>query len=355
MVAGRPRDRATTKGLLNRMEARVWRDGKTITYRYHPFTGKPINLGQDRIVASRKVLDMLGAHEDTNTLKWVWERFSCEEPTASPRWKRLAAATKADYRQAWQQIEKSFGAMQIGHIDATMVARYVHIERAAAPRRANIEKALLSNLFGHGIKLGACKVNATIGVEPHLSEARTKAPDEKVLSNFLGWLANQSRQRQVIGMAAEYSSLAGNRQAEFLPLTWPQIDRNVGVVRIIRAKQRGGKRDQIVEVISIGRALSTLLDRLEAIRQNDCLFVFPNRGGNQYSAKGFKTLWHRCVTEAIKDQVLSAGTRFTFHDLRSHYASKHKRDTGVLPDLHKNPETTARIYDRNKEVRRDSL
>lgn len=355
MAAGRPRDRATTKGLLDRMEARVWRDGKTITYRYHPFIGKPINLGQDRIVACRKVLDMLGAHEDTNTLKWVWERFSNEDLTASPRWKRLAAATKADYRQAWLQIEKSFGRMQIARIDATMVARYVHIERAAAPRRANIEKALLSNLFGLGIKLGACTVNATIGVEPHLSEARTKAPDEQILSNFLGWLANQSRQRQVVGMAAEYSSLAGNRQAEFLPLTWSQVDRGAGVVRVNRAKQRGGKRDQIVEVIAISHSLGALLDRLEAIRSNDCLYVFPTQGGNRYSDKGFKTLWHRCVSDAIKEEILTAETRFTFHDLRAYYASKYKRDTGMLPDLHKNPETTARIYDRNKEVRRDSL
>ena len=50
---GRPRDRDTGKGLLQRMEARPWRDGKTITYRYHPVGGKPIALGQDRISACR--------------------------------------------------------------------------------------------------------------------------------------------------------------------------------------------------------------------------------------------------------------------------------------------------------------
>ena len=47
--------------------------------------------------------------------------------------------------------------------------------------------------------------------------------------------------------------------------------------------------------------------------------------------------------------------RFTFHDLRACYAAKHKQDRGTLPDLHANPATTARVYDRNKEVGRDSF
>jgi hypothetical protein len=61
------------------------------------------------------------------------------------------------------------------------------------------------------------------------------------------------------------------------------------------------------------------------------------------------------VLAAIDEKVLSEDSRFTFHDLRAFYASKHKRDLGSLPDLHANPETTARVYDRNKEVSRRSL
>jgi integrase len=157
-------------------------------------------------------------------------------------------------------------------------------------------------------------------------------------------------------MAAQYASLAGNRKVEFLPLTWPQVDRAAGVIRTIRAKQRGKKREQIVEVVSISPALAALLDRLEAIRPDkDCLYVFPTRDGNPYTDHGFKTLWQRRVLAAIEAKVLTVDNRFTFHDLRAFYASKHKRDLGSLPDLHANPETTARVYDRNKEVARRSL
>lgn len=352
---GRPRTSEAGKCLLDRMQARVWSNGRTITYRYLPVGGKPINLGTDKMAAIRKVLDLLGSSDGHGTLKWVWEKFTDEEKPA-PRWKRLSDSTKADYRQAWKQIDKSFGKMQISHIDSPMCAHYVHIERADTPKRANTEKALLSNLFGHGIKLGVCTVNATIGVEPHILEPRTEAPPEELLAKFLEWLAKQTPQRRVIGMAAEYASLAGNRKVEFLPLTWPQVDRENKVIRTFRAKQRGKKKDQIVELVTIGPELDALLDRLKTVRPKlECLYVFPTRDGNQYTARGFKTLWQRCVLQAIKEKVLTAETRFTFHDLRAFYATRHKKVLGALPDLHANPATTARVYDRTKEVGRESF
>lgn len=347
------RNRVSAKGLLPLMEARPWADRKTVAYRYHPIGCKPIPLGTDRLAAIRKVLDLLGNNKDQGTLKWIWERYTDPDAPA-PRWKKLVDSTQTDYRQAWKEIEKTFGKMQANRIDSTMVARYVHVERAQAPKRANTEKALLSNLFGHGIKLGVCSINATIGVEPHQLEARTDAPNELILATYLTWLIQQTHQRQIVGMAAEYASLAGNRKCEFLQLTWPQIDRTNGVIRTIRAKQRGKKREQIVEVVRISPALDALLARLEAIRKLDCLYVFPTRDNNQYSDRGFKTLWQRCVLQAIEEKILSDDTRFTFHDLRAFYATKHKKMTGELPDLHKNRETTARVYDRSTEVFRSA-
>lgn len=67
-----------------------------------------------------------------------------------------------------------------------------------------------------------------------------------------------------------------------------------------------------------------------------------------------QAIWQRCIKDAIEAKVLTDENRFTFHDLRAYYATKHKKDRGALPDLHANPETTARVYDRNKEVFRSS-
>ena len=360
---GRPKDRASAAGLLPRMEARPWSDGKTVTYRYHPLGGKPINLGTDKHAALRQVLDITGERDIHGTLRWVWEQFTAEvDAKGKPiktRWTKLTQGTRDDYRTAWRQIDAVFGDMPIASITPSMVARYVHIERADSPRRADIEKSLLSRLFGHGIKLGVCQVNATIGVEPHGSEPKTAAPpSDELLQAFTDWMAKQSPQTRVVGMAAEFASLAGNRQVEFLALRWEQIDDDAGEIRIVRAKQRGAKKGTVTEVISISEQLAELIARLRHLRRLrdvDCVYVFPTRDNCAYSARGFKTAWSRARAAAIEAGVITKAQRFTFHDLRAFYASKYKRLTKTLPDLHSNPATTARHYDRNKEVERSSL
>lgn len=350
----RTRDRHSAAGLLPRMEARPWSDGKTTSYRYHPIGGKPIALGTDKQEALRQVLEMNGqARAGMGTLRWVWEQFQ-----TSTRWLKLSDATRTDYASAWKQIDLRLGHMPIADITTYIVARYVHIERASAPRRADIEKSLLSRLFGHGIKLGVCTVNATIGVEPHGSESRTTAVGADTLARFLAWLEKQTPQRRIVGMAAEYASLAGNRKVEFLDLSWPQIDEAAGVVRTKRAKQRGKKRGEVIELVTITPRLQALIDRLKALRAErglDCLYVFPTRDNNAYTDRGFKTLWQRIVLQAVKEKVLASSERFTFHDLRAHYATMHKQTLGRLPDLHKNAAVTAMVYDRTREVKREAL
>ncbi len=243
--------------------------------------------------------------------------------------------------------------MPIGTINAPMVARYVSRERAAAPVRANREKALLSNLFAHGVLLGLCQTNPAKEVRPNPEEPRTEAPDSAVLERFLRWVDTRSPQRRIIGLAARSASLAGCRQAEFLDLSWPQIDLQADVVRIKHAKQRGGKRDHVVDAIGIGPDLAACIADLLASRKDaDSLVVFASRNGNPYTARGFKTLWQRIVASAIAAQVITLDQRFTFHDLRAHCVTAHKNRTGTLPDLHKNAATTARVYDRTTVVPR---
>lgn len=59
------------------------------------------------------------------------------------------------------------------------------------------------------------------------------------------------------------------------------------------------------------------------------------------------------MNEAIEKEVIAQ--RFTFHDLRAYYAKQYKLERGALPDLHANPAKTARVYDRNKIVKRRGM
>lgn len=339
----RPRDRASAEGLLPRMEPRPWRDGKTVTYRYHPVGSKPINLGTDKTAAIRKVLDMNGETAHHGSLLWVWEQWQ-----SSKRWKKLADGTRADYTLAWSQLDKHLGNLPVASITAPQVARYVHITRADSPRRADIEKTLLSNLCKHAIMLGVGQINPTIGVEPHGSEPSEVMPQTKVLKAFLGWLAQQTPQRRVIGHMAEFASLAGSRRVEFLDLAWTQVDEEAGVIRLPRAKQRGRA---IFDVVTISPAMKILLAGLP----RDGAWLFTTRDGNPYSDRGFKTLWQRCMVDAIEAKVLRAQDRFNFHALRRYYTTMHKAVEGDLPDLHADKRVTSRVYDATKEIRRKAL
>jgi integrase len=334
-------------GLLPRMEAIKRKKG--ISYRYHPVGGKPISLGMDKTVAVRKVLDMIGVSGDLGTIGKLWEQF--QETT---QWKRYAPDTRTDYTQCSLMLLKFFKNARASDIEAPDIARYLRKARADAPVRANREIALLSNLIGLAIERGEAKHNPCREVRRNEEQPRSEAPDAKEFEAFSVWLSAKGGQKAVIGMAAEYAAVAGNRKVEFLDLAWPQIDRAAATIRIKRAKQRGKKRGEVIEQIEITPRLAELLDRLQVLRtEKDCLYVFRNRFGNAYTSSGFKASWGKLMNEAIEQKVISR--RFTFHDLRAYYVTQHKSERGTLPDLHANPATTARIYDRNKTVNRKGL
>jgi integrase len=83
--------------------------------------------------------------------------------------------------------------------------------------------------------------------------------------------------------------------------------------------------------------------------------VFPTEDGNADTASGFATMWQRLMVAAIEAGVLGQGDRFNFHALRAYYATQHKSQTGALPDMHADPGTTAKVYERSKVARRKAL
>lgn len=342
----RPRDRASAKGLLPRMEARPRADGLT-TYRYHVAGGKPVNLGTDKIAAIQKVLDMLGTSDDRGTIARLWEQY-----LKTADWNALSERTKADYADYSTALLPVFGAMRAADITAPMVSRYLRIERANAPVRANREVALLGNLIGVAIERGEAEHNPCRGgqVKRNKERPRTRAPERAEIDALVAHAYTKGPQWRIVVMAAEFAALAGSRQAEFLTLHWPAF--GADVVRLKRAKQRAGVVK--VEVVDVSPALLSLRVRLQEVAHEPTLgAVFPNRQGNPYTASGFAAMWGKLMREAIVKKVIES--RFTFHDLRAHYATTHKATHDTLPDLHANPATTATIYDRSKIAKRRAL
>lgn len=349
----RRRDRASAEGLLPLMEARPWKDGKTVAYRYHPLGGKPVNLGTDRDAAILAVLQISRRAPDSGTLREMWRLYQ-----RSPDWAALAPGTQTDYTLCWSQLEPRFGAMAPASITALHCRKYLRVERADSPVRANREMALLSNLLNVAIDNGDAEINVCRHVRRNKERPRRMAPEPETLQRFVRWAIGLGGSASVLAGMAEFAARSGNRRVEFRELRWPQV--GAEEIRLMRAKQRAGDAP-IVEVIGMSPALHALLERMRAISGHDKTGpVFPAaRGGGCYGDRAFKSAWSRLMAQAHDDTigppVLTRGQHFTFHDVRAFFVTEHKRQRDRLPDMHRDPGTTARVYDRSKEVRRRAL
>lgn len=341
----RPRDRQTATGLLPRMEARPRKDGKT-TYRFHPLSGKPITLGTDKAAAIRQVLDMNSRAPDQGTFGQLWRLYE-----ASPAFTRLAGSTKITYRECWEQLAKVFDRGIVAATRPADVARYLRVERADSPVRANREVAVLSNMFNLAVERGDIDRNPCKDVRRNPENPRTRLVEAEELDKFVAWALQQGKSAVVLVSMAQFAALTGNRRAEFLQLHWPQVDQHI--IRLQRAKQRGGRAKR--ELVGISTALQAVLDRAKATDGYNPMgpvFRAP-KTNNPYTEAGFKAMWARLMAAALAEKVIDE--RFTFHDLRAHYTTYFKLKYDKLPELHANPATTAATYERSREVRRQAL
>jgi integrase len=339
----RRRDKISSFGLLPRMEVYQRKNG--FTYRYHPIGGKPISLGHDKEVAIRRVLDLNLDNSDRGQLKELWRLYQ-----ESKAWETLAQGTRDDYVQSSKQLIPVFGDMAPIQIKPAHIARYLRVERSAAPVRANREFALLSNLLTLACERGELDANPCKQVRRNKERPRKNAPTTSTLETFLTWAWSQKGQAQVLAAMAEYAGLAGNRGKEFRNLRWNEIKGDE--LHLMRAKQHDG--NEVMEIIPMSDPLRDLLDRARSFARNTQHgWVFPNADGNCYTSQAFKLGFARLKKSAREAGAL--GKNFTMHDLRSYYVTQYKQKYGAYPEIHADVATTARIYDSRKIVRRKTL
>ena len=104
----------------------------------------------------------------------------------------------------------------------------------------------------------------------------------------------------------------------------------------------------IARYLRVERADAKVRGKLD--RPSTSLHVFVNQRGNPVTESGFTAGWQRAKAEALEKGVITRN--FTFHDQRAYYTTQYKERFGSLPELHSNPATTAKVYDRSKVVKR---
>ena len=190
------------------MEARPWKDGATVTYRYLTISGQWMNLGTDKQAALRNVLDLNGDNSDRGSISELWCIYQ-----ESHEWADLSSASQVDYRQCWKQLEKRFATAPASAITPSVMARYLRKERASAPVRANRESALMSNLMNVAVERGDILANPCKQVRRNKERPRPEEPTADTLIALLEWAQKRPGQAQTLAGAAEFAALTGKRQS----------------------------------------------------------------------------------------------------------------------------------------------
>lgn len=335
-------------GLLPRMDARPRAKGGW-TFRYYTYDRKYINLGHDRAEAIKRVLEMERRAPDTGTIGELIREYMSSGGFKND----LAPKTQDDYITASKQVLERFSAMQVDDVKPPHIAKYLRVERAAAPVRANREMAFLASAFQFGIEQGYATANPCRQVRRNKERPRSRCPTWEEIESFCATAAKKGPSSHVIGLMAKFIALTGRRRVEFLELRKTDMGSAGISVGFAKAKAGDALRKGLIEWTPALRQLFAELAQLDRRARDgksaipESMFVFTNRDGQPYTEQGFKALWSKIMADWV---AVPGRERFTFHDLRAYYVTVMVgRDEN--PETHANPATTRRVYDRRRVVK----
>lgn len=346
-----------------RVEARQKKDG-TFTFRFKHWDGYHIPLGNDLEEARRKGHSLNAGQPLVGSLTALADEYE-----KSIWYKRLAVSTKVDYENCRKQVLNIFGSMRPDDITPQHIARYMRIERASAPIRANREiRGYLSSVYEYGIEIGAAQSNPCRMVRRNPEKPRTRKVETNEITGIHEVAKEIGPSAQLLALAAKFCALAGRRREDVLRLPLPKPDDEIIVIQPQKIKHdeatvtieipiTAGLREVIEQVRGVHRLREQLFDEREAKRTAQgrigkerrpvrSLFMFCNQQGQPYSDAGFKAMWNRLQIRWEE----KGNNRFTFHDLRAYYVTEAKARGWQVKDTtgHKDESTANRVYDRRR-------
>src|SRR5260363_256438 len=228
-------------------------------------------------------------------------------PTRHSSFQQLALNTQADYQNSKKEILKRFAKMDFNQIEPHHIARYLRIERANSPVRANREIAFLSTVLKFGIECGRVRTNPCRQVRRNRETPRTRKVETEELQAVLKIAQRKGASYSLIGLIAEFCALTGQRREDVLLLHLSQITEQ-GVYIEPKKRKRGEVQTKIL--IAWSTHLRDIVIRAKALpRPIGGFFLFCNRKGQPYTDRGFKAMWNRLQVEYAQE----GGRRFTFH------------------------------------------
>lgn len=280
-----------------------------------------------------------------DTLQWL-----CEEFEATPRFRKLAKATRDGYTKS-RKILCAFptrAGAPFGHLQPRRLTRpllQVLIDRIAAgtrrdeageliptPTKAVQVLRYLGVLMRWAANRGHVPENIAVGLEPPPERKQNRMPTADAFDVILAYAKTKAHHgrgvRGAVGAcpsylapAAEIAYLCRLRGIEVTTLTDAQILED-GLL----SNRRKGSRDNITAwTPRLRAAVDALLARRKAI-WGDLSKPFPldpakrplivTVTGGAIRKSGFETAWQRMITSAITAGVITPEQRFSLHGLK---------------------------------------
>jgi len=291
-VAGLHPVRKRRKG-ADRIYVYAWRGGPCIhTFDVAPGAACP-PIGPD--ILARQIearARIAGDHGDT--LETVITAYR-----VSPAFEKLRDTTKRDYRLWLDRISAEFGTCPLAGFEDRRMRGLIIQWRDRwrdQPRTADKATVMMGTLLAFAMEHGVLSVNVAAGIG-HLHSARRA----HLIWEERHWQAVQDLPAHMLDVLA-LARLTGLRLGDLLALTWERV----GPSAIVLTTSKTGGR----ATIPIYPELRALLDRLAPDERKGA--VLRSTRGAQWSADGFKTVWHRYRPEGFDRRL---------HDIRGTFAT----------------------------------
>ena len=225
-------------------------------------------------------------------------------------------------------LTESFGGLKVVNIETPIIRRYIEqrLEQEAANATINRELSALKRMLNLGAEQSPPLVERVPKI-PMLKESNVR----KGFFEHAEFLAVRDCLPDYLKGYVTFGYKTGWRASEIAKLTWAQVDRQVGIVRL----EVGETKNDDARTVYLDGELKGIFAQLWADRKKSreiLPYVFPNRNGTD-RIKRFDKTWKK----ACKDGRI--GKRL-FHDLRR-TAVRNMVRSGV-------PETVAMVISGHK-------
>lgn len=282
-----------------------------------------------------RLSDLHGLVEDkagTGTVEWLAAAYH-----ASPKFKALARATRADYEYSRDVMlsQPTSDGGRVGLLQADRLRTH-HLQRLVdriaaegTPTKAAKVLRYARLLFSWGLRRGLVRQNPGKGLEAPEERKRQRLPGDQAYLALLAYAVEAaSRPPRTRGSHAPYLPLVMElgylcrlRGIETLTITEAQE-----TPEGIRTNRRKGSRDNVVAWSPRLRAVWTaaleyrqgVIERTTRIHQfrAEDRYLILAENGEPLTRTGLDSAWQRLIRAAISDGVIAAEDRFSLHDLK---------------------------------------